>query len=56
MQPNISFNLVSAPHSVPEPASLAVFATSLAALGAIKRRRSRSVSVDHPSQSEAARP
>jgi hypothetical protein len=41
MQPEISFNLLTGPQTVPapEPASLAVFATSLAALGAARRRR-----------------
>jgi hypothetical protein len=50
MSPNISFNLVAAPHSVPEPASLAVFATSLAAMGVIRRRRVRRESAARSAQ------
>jgi hypothetical protein len=39
MEPQISFDLVSGPEVVPEPASVALFASAVAALAFIKRRR-----------------
>jgi hypothetical protein len=39
MEPQISFDLVSGPEVVPEPASFALFGSALAALAFIKRRR-----------------
>jgi hypothetical protein len=40
MEPQISFDLVSGPEVVPEPASFVLFGSALAALAFIKRRRS----------------